>query len=193
MKGLIYIAGAVKTLGASTEYRGWLPNDPHFWTNPPTWGICRNDLRRKTDVGDYVFFVLGKGAELPQMIFGYMRVAEKISHTEAYHRADLVDKRMGNKNPNGNIIIDDCGAYNRFDAGVHRDIFDKIKREYVVGDSSCSRFHSPHEIKMLAPEFPEHVRNIFGRGGDRPIDIISRYGTELTEPQVTELLKWLEG
>jgi hypothetical protein len=72
VKGLLYIAGAVKTIKPARDNSEWLPNDPHFWSNPPTWGICRNDLRRKTDVGDYVFFVLGKGKFLPQMVFDMM-------------------------------------------------------------------------------------------------------------------------
>ena len=67
------------------------------------------------------------------MIFGFLKIAEKISHIEAFPRADLRSKRMGNKMPNGNIIVDATGGYNRFDGGAHKHMFDKIKRHYVVG------------------------------------------------------------
>src|SRR5207302_3597272 len=99
MKGFIYIASAFHTVNRSKCGRGgsWVDNDPHFWTNPPTWGICRNDLRKRADPGDYIFFVLPRHGRHPQMIFGYLRIAEpKITHAAAYHRGDLKSKRMGN-------------------------------------------------------------------------------------------------
>jgi hypothetical protein len=106
MKGFIYIASAFHTVNHSKCGRGgsWIDNDPHFWTSPPTWGICRNDLRKRADPGDYIFFVLPRHCRHPQMIFGYLRIAEpKITHAAAYHRTNLKSKRMGNKNPNGKI------------------------------------------------------------------------------------------
>lgn len=193
MKGLIYIAGAFSTVVRSQcgGGAGWIDGDPHFWTSPPTWGICRNDLRRKAEVGDYVFFVLPKAAEHPQTILGYMRVAEKISHVEAYARRELRSKWMGNKNPNGNILVDGRGRYNKFDGGVHRGIFDNVKREYIVGDPSGSRFFNAAEIEATAPSFLPNLRGVLGKKGERAVDLISRYGRELSEKQVGELLKWL--
>ena len=70
----------------------WLDNDPHFWTSPPTWGICRTDYRRTVNVGDYIFFVLPAHAELPQMVYGYLRVKEKITHSQAFQRSALRSK-----------------------------------------------------------------------------------------------------
>jgi hypothetical protein len=60
MKGYIYIASFFETVNRSSCGRkgSEVDNDPHFWTDPPTWGICRNDLRARADVGDFVFFVL---------------------------------------------------------------------------------------------------------------------------------------
>jgi hypothetical protein len=48
------------------------------------------------------------------MIFGFLKVAEKISHVEAFSRADLRSKRMGNKTPNGNILVEANGRYSRY-------------------------------------------------------------------------------
>lgn len=193
MKGVIYIAG-----GFCNPCRGKCgqdgvkhDNDPHFWDDPPTWGICRNDLRRKTEAGDYVFFVLPKRSHLPQMVFGYLKVAEKITHLEAYHRPDLREKRMGKKDPNGNIIVDQHGGYSRFDGGAHERIFDKVKQHYVIGCVSSSRLLPEAEIRSLAPAFLRVLKNVTGRSGQRPIDVISRKGLWLSEPQAHRLLAWL--
>ena|ERR1035438_4093402 len=104
-KGYIYIASAFETVNRSVcgQKRSWVDNDPHFWTSPPTWGICRNDLRTGAEIGDVIFFVLPRRGRHPQMIFGFLKVAKKISHLEAFARPELRSKRMGNKMPNGNI------------------------------------------------------------------------------------------
>jgi hypothetical protein len=75
-EGRIYISGAFTTINRSKcgGGVGWLDNDPHFWTQPPTWGICRTDYRRVIRKGDYIFFVLPKASELPQMIYGFFQV-----------------------------------------------------------------------------------------------------------------------
>ena len=80
MKGYIYIASAFETVNRSVcgQKRSWVDNDPHFWTLPPTWGICRNDLRAGAEIGDVIFFVLPRRGRHPQMIFGFLKVAEKI-------------------------------------------------------------------------------------------------------------------
>jgi hypothetical protein len=57
VKGYIYIASAFETVNRSAcgQKGSWVDNDPHFWTSPPTWGICRNDLRAGAEIGDFVF------------------------------------------------------------------------------------------------------------------------------------------
>src|SRR5271166_2960005 len=128
LKGYIYIASAFETVNRSAcgQKGSWVDNDPHFWTSPPTWGICRSDLRARAEEGDVVFFVLPRRGKHPQMIFGYLRIGKIVSHVDAFQRLDLRSKRMNNKVPNGNIIVDGTGGYNRFDGGVHRHKFDKI-------------------------------------------------------------------
>jgi hypothetical protein len=195
MKGMIYIAGTFETVqrGGCGRGKGWIDNDPHFWTLPPTWGICRNDLRRKAEPGDLVFFVLPAKAKHPQCIFGYLKIKEIISHYQAWHRPDLQSKRMGNKNPNGNIIVTGSGAYNRYDAGAHRQKFERIKERYAVGDPDCSRLLSASEIRRLAPDFVNVLSVVMGRSGFRPIDFISRAGSFLDGEQVSQLLAWING
>ena len=108
MEGRIYIASSFTEIGrgCGCGEPGRLGGDPHFWTVPPTWGICHTEYRRVLQPGDYVFYVLPRDARVPQMVFAYLKISEKITHLEAYQRRDLISKRMGDKNPNGNIIVD---------------------------------------------------------------------------------------
>jgi hypothetical protein len=162
MKGYIYIASAFETVNRSVcgQNGSWIDNDPHFWTSPPTWGICRNDLRAGAEIGDLVFFVLPRHGRHPQMIFAYLKVAQVLSHEEAYREPRLRSKRMGNKMPNGNIIVDANGAYNGFDGDAHRHKFDRIKRHYVVGSETESRMLTSAEVNRLAPTFLQTLRSI---------------------------------
>lgn len=193
MKGYIYIASAFETVNRSVcgQKGSWIDNDPHFWTSPPTWGICRNDLRAGAEVGDFVFFVLPRRGRHPQMVFGFLKIDEILSHVEAFRRPDLRSKRMGNKMPNGNIIVGAGGEYNRFDGGAHRHKFDKIKRHYVVGSETESRMLTSEEIRRRSPTFLKALRSILGVQGDQAIAIISRKGRVLTAQQVRSLLTWL--
>ena len=195
MKGLMYIAGSFHTVRRASCGGGkeWIDNDPHFWTNPPTWGICRNDLRRRAKKGDYIIFVLPKAAKHPQCIFGYLKLEEKVPHTSAFARRSLRSKRMGNKTPNGNIIVDESGGYNWFDGGAHRHMFDRIKDEYAIGDPSNSRILAETEINRLAPEFVPMLQRVFNSNGASPIAIISRYGRTLSPNQVRAVLEWCDG
>lgn len=194
MKGYIYIASAFHTVNRSVCGQGgaWIDNDPHFWEAPPTWGICRSDLRKNICPGDYAFFVLPIDGKHPQMIFAWLKACEKVTHLEAFHRPELMSKRMGSKNPNGNIIVDAQGGYNRFDRGVHRDSFEAIKEHYVIGSESESKMLTDREIRSLAPQFLSALEAILGVSGLRAIDIISRKGRRLNESQVEALAQWLK-
>lgn len=193
MKGYIYIASAFETVNRSIcgQKGSWIDNDPHFWTSPPTWGICRNDLRAGAEKGDTVFFVLPKRGRHPQMIFAFLKIAGIFSHAEAFACPALVSKRMGNKMPNGNIIVDAAGEYNRYDGGAHKHKFEKIKHDYVVASETESRMLTAQEIARLAPAFTRKLASIIGIQGNRAIDIISRKGRILAQEQVEALLAWL--
>ena len=194
MQGIIYIAGSFYTVNKSKcgKGKGWIDNDPHFWINPPTWGICRNDLRKKVKDKDYIFYVLPKKSPHKQCLFGYIKVKEIITHEQAYRHPKLKAKRMRNKNPNGNIIVDSNGIYNKFDGNAHIAIFNKIKDQYVIGDTCNSRMLSEEEINRLAPSFVDLLKELFNKQeGTSPIDFISRYGKILCEKQVNKLLEWV--
>lgn len=193
MAGYIYIASAFETVNRSScgQAGSWIDNDPHFWTDPPTWGICRPDLRAGASEKDVVYFVLPKHGRHPQMIFAYLTIKEIITHAEAFSRPQLRSKRMGNKTPNGNIIVNARGEYNKFDAGVHFENFDSIKLRYAIGELTASRMLSARQIQRLAPSFIEQLRLVIGKQGTSAVDFISRKGRKLTLNQVQVLMHWL--
>jgi hypothetical protein len=193
MAGRIYISSAFKSLSYAQckPNEEWLDNDPHFWKSPPTWGICRTDYRKTCNVGDYVFFVLPKRSSAKiQCIYGYIKVLKKITHAEAY--VEFPNKRMGNKNPNGNIIVDKLGNYNTFDNYVHFNNFDWIKKYYLVGDANNSRLLDEAEINVLSESFNSALNRIFKTKSKSNFEIISRKGRVLTNNQVKELLLWIK-
>ncbi len=191
MEGRIYISGAFTNIKyvKCKPNKNWLDNDPHFWNEPPTWGICRTDFRKRLDKNDYIFFVLPKEAELPQMIYGYIKIQESISHMEAYNR--FPQKRMKNNNPNGNIIVDKFGNYNRFDNNIHKDKFERIKNYYIIGDKNNSSFLLPGKIIKLSKYFLPTLQNIFNSKAEDIFGIIGRKGRILNDAQIIKLLNWL--
>jgi len=191
MQGRIYISSAFTNLKyvKCKPNKDWLDNDPHFWNSPPTWGICRTDFRKMLDKDDYIFYVLPKKTEFPQMIYGYIKVVESIPHVEAYER--FPQKRMKNKNPNGNIIVDENGNYNRFDNEDHKERFEQIKNYYVVGDKNNSKFLKPEEIIKLSKTFLSTLQKVFNSNATDIFSIIGRKGRILDEQQIIFLLKWL--
>lgn len=44
-----------------------------------------------------IFYVLPENGKHPQMIFGYIKVEEKIPRIDSYHRSKFILKRMGKK------------------------------------------------------------------------------------------------
>lgn len=191
LEGRIYISSAFTNLRyvKCKPNPDWLDNDPHFWNSPPTWGICRTDFRKKLDEGDYIFFVLPKYTNLPQMIYGYIGIESHIDHWTAYKT--FRNKRMKNGNPNGNIIVDANNYYNKYDFGIHKKKFESIRKHYIVGDPKSSRFLTPKEIIMLAPSFLTTLNQVFEVNAQSIFEIIGRKGRVLSEFQVNKLLSWI--
>jgi hypothetical protein len=98
---------------------------------------------------------------------------------------------MGNKNPNGNIIVDANGQYNRFDGGIHEKRFEKIKLYYVIGDESNSEFLTEKKIRQLAPGFLSALDEIFESKESSVFKVIGRSGRRMSEKQINQLLTWL--
>ena len=125
------------------------------------------------------------------MIFGYLTIAEIITHAEAFRRPELRSKRMGRKMPNGNIIVNASGGYNSFDRDAHRHKFKKIQRHYAIGSQTGSRMLTDQEIRRKAPTFLSTLSAILDRKGTRPFDIISRAGRKLSDIKTNNLISWI--
>lgn len=191
MQGFIYIAGSFTDITLPKNKADWRDNDPHFWTDPPTWGICRPDIRERANRGDFIFFVLPKASRLPQTIFAFMQIEDKVPHLVASARPELVSKQMSNVNPNGNIIVNPKGGYNRFDHGAHKKGFHRIKKNYAVGSSTIGRLLSEPDVHRLAPGFLPKLNAVLGTNASSAIDAITRAGRTLDNIQVAQLLAWL--
>ena len=195
VQGYLYIASAFQSLKQSgCTVGGELDNDPHIWRKPYTWGICRPDIRNAVSEGDYIFFVLGKKANLPQMIFAYIKVGEVLTHQQAFHRRELKSKRMiGNKKTEGNIIVNSDGSYNGNDYKIHFKNFDEIKKKYVIADMIHSKVITTQEIVSKAQDFVSFLNKLLDKDGDSPYKIISQKGIwGLKEEQVKQLIGWLK-
>ncbi len=144
-----------------------------------------------------MFFVLPKASPLPQMIYGYFKVEDNVTHLEAYGK--LKRKRMNkNKNPNGNIIVTGNGRYNRRgDNGTHKDRFEGIKENYVIGDRKDYEFlldrngRPTPKFSKLSDSFLPMLKKVFKTNKDSVYSIIGRKGRVLSEGQVKQLLVWL--
>lgn len=192
-EGRIYIASAFKEITPPLSKNDWRDNDPHFWTQPPTWGICRWDFRNQMRPGDWVFFVLPADAErnLPQMIFAYIKIKDIFSHLTAYNRVDLDSKKMGNKFPRGNIICDANFKYNRFDLGEHKLHFSDIKNHYAIGDPAESEFLAEEKIRRLGLQFLDVLNRIYDKDRKSVFGVIGRRGRILNQEQSQMLINWL--
>jgi hypothetical protein len=98
---------------------------------------------------------------------------------------------MGERIPNGNIIVDAHGRYNRFDGGYHKDRFAEIKRYYVIGDTKESQFVSEERIRKLAPGFLGVLNRVFGTREKSVFGVIGRKGRRMSQEQARGLLAWL--
>jgi len=191
----MYIAGSFKSLKSTTckPNKEWTDNDPHIWNKPYSWGICRYDLRNGANIGDYVFFILPKSlpkdSKLKQMIFCYIKIKDIISHKKAYKLYKR--KRMeANKNPNGNILVDNRGRYTRYDRGSHN--FNKIKERYAIADMNDSLILKDKDIAKKSEHFVSFLQKLLGKKGDSVFKLVSRKGRILNEKQVKDLKYWLK-
>jgi len=188
MSGRLYIAKVVKNLDPNL---GPVDTDPHFWNDPPTWGICRADIRRNVEKQDYVFFTSSaSGSNFPQMIFGYMKIKKVIDHHKAFIEFPQKRMRVGAK-INGNVLVDCSGNYHPGDLGAHEDRFPEFVKHYAVGFKGQSRMLSLDEIRAKAPQFVPTLQKIFGTTKSKAHRIIGQGGRKMTYQQTQDLLTWL--
>ena len=182
-EGRIYITSS----GYDPE-RGRQIKDP-FLGATPTLGACRPDIRRLLVPGDLIFVVSGSVPGIPQFIFGGFEVAEKIDAMAAYRRFPALRlHRLSDGQIRGNIIVDARGKRHQLD--THEvETFERRIVDYVVGKNPIALVE-PDEIARARDETVQLLRDVLGKPGTRPIDIMGR-ASKLDHQQAGYIQDWM--
>lgn len=181
-KGYMYIASS----GYDPE-KGKHIKDPYLG-DVPTLGACMPNIRKHVQVGDSIFVISGKLPNEDQYIIGGFEVAEKLPASEAFkkfpehHLVKRVDHQLS-----GNIIINSRGEQHFLDN--HKN-FDNRLENYIVGKNSLF-LRNPEEVIKGRKETLKILKNIFGKNGKSPQNIIGRM-RKLDEKQVKIVTNWLK-
>lgn len=156
----------------------------------PTLGACRPDVREQLRQGDHIFVISGRIPDADQFVMGGFEIAEKISAKEAYSRFPRLRlKTRPDGQLTGNIIVDAAGLQSQLDDHPAKTFTRRI-RNYIVGKDPISLLTTT-EISECREQTLDALRDILGRKGNSPFQIVGRFGTNLTEHQVIELREWL--
>jgi hypothetical protein len=162
--------------------------DPYLGPGP-TLGACRPDIRRLLQQGDHIFVISGKIPDVNQFVMGGFEVGCKIHACEAYRLfPELRLRRLDDGQLTGNIIVDARGKQHKLD---NHNSFDRRVENYVVGTNLIS-LTTAGEINEGRRQTLDALREILQKRGKSPIDLVGRWGTQLTEKQVLQLREWLE-
>lgn len=154
----------------------------------PSIGACRPDVRKRIPIGGHIFLITGKVKDLPQLVLGGFEVAEKISAAEAFRRfPEQRLRQRGDGQLDGNVIVDDRGRQHRLDDHPN---FDERVKNYIVGMNPVV-LATPHELTLGREETIAALQEILKKKGSRPIDIVGRWGRDLTEEEAERLRAWL--
>ena len=184
MKGYLYITGVGTDPGKLNNL-----DDPMLFAKPPSLGACMPNIRRFVEPGDYVFVVSGKTPGVAQYVIGGMQVAEKVDAKVAYRR--LPENRLRREKDGtvkGNVIVDAEGAQHELDGHKPAE-FKGRTTNYVIGKDAIV-LKTPKEVDLGRKQTTGVLCHLFGKKGDRPIDIIGRM-KKLDELQVNGLIAWL--
>lgn len=161
--------------------------DPYFG-EIPTLGACRPDLRKNVESGDFLFLVSGKVKNYPQYIVGAIEVDKKIKSRTAYRRfPELRLHETADGQLDGNIIITSSGDQHPLD---NHENFERRRDNYIVGKRNPIVLETPDEIARGRERTMPILRELFGKDGEIPRDIIGRM-SKLDDQQVTTLVRML--
>jgi hypothetical protein len=161
--------------------------DPYLG-DTPSIGACRPDVRSRIQIGGHLFVISGRVQEVPQVVLGGFQVAEKISAMEAFRR--FPEQRLRARTDgqlDGNIIVDSSGKQHRLDDHSN---FDRRVKDYIVGANPVVLV-TPRELQLGREQTLQALREILKQRGARPIDIVGRWGRDLTEEEAERLRNWL--
>lgn len=154
----------------------------------PSIGACRPDVRKQIEIGGQLFVITGKVRGLQQVVLGGFEVAEKIPMIEAYQR--FPEQRLRARKDgqlDGNVIINRRGEQHRLDD--HKN-FDARLQNYIVGRNPIV-LATQQELALGRAQTLEALRGILKTVGRRPIDVVGRWGRNLTEEEANKIREWL--
>ena len=161
--------------------------DPYLGPRP-TLGACRPDVRRQLAKGDHIFVISGKVPGFDQFVMGGFEIESKIDASDAYRLfPEQRLRKLADGQLTGNIIVDANGKQHTLD---DHNAFDKRVKNYIVGTDLVSLV-TPEEIADGRTHTLDALRDILHRGGDSAVDVVGRWGTQLTEKQILQLREWL--
>ena len=154
--------------------------DPYLGPEP-TLGACRPDLRRQLSEGDHIFVVSGKVRGVHQFVMGGFEIKSKMNAIEAHaqfpqHRL----RRRSDGQLTGNIIVNSHGEQHELD---DHETFSSRINNYLVGTNPII-LEDSYEVFQGRERTLDALRQILGKGGDSPFQVVGRWGTSLSELQV---------
>ena len=154
----------------------------------PTLGACRPDVRRRLGQGDHIFVISGKIPKVNQFVIGRFEIERKLDARVAYSLfPEYRLRRREDGQLTGNIIVDAHGKQHELDDHTS---FDKRIENYVVGKNLIS-LSTPDEIEKGRSQTLEALCDILHKRGASPVEVVGRWGTNLSEKQILQLREWL--
>jgi hypothetical protein len=140
--------------------------------------------------GDHIFVISGKIPQIDQFIMGGFEIEAKIDVNDAYRL--FPEQRLGllpDGQLTGNVIVDATGRQHELDNHKSKS-FDRRIKNYVIGTNLLA-LSTPQEIVAGRSQTLEVLRQVLQKEGKSPRDIVTRFGTSLSERQVLQLREWL--
>lgn len=194
MTGPLNRARSLKVIGKIFITRtGYDPQKGKYIKDPylgdvPSIGACRTDFRKQLNVDDHIFLISGKVKGIDQFVVGGFQIAEKMHAMQAYHK--FPQQRLHQRDDgqlSGNIIVNGSGMQHELDDHSN---FDNRIQNYVIGKNKIA-LETDDEIERGRKETMEALQEIMKKKGNRPIDVVGRWGSNINERQIMELRDWL--
>ena len=161
--------------------------DPYLGPEP-TLGACRPDVRHQLSEGDHIFVISGRVQGAQQFVMVGFEINAKMNAVEAYKRYPQHRlRRRSDGQLTGNIIVDASGRQHELDD--HTSFASRIDN-YLLGKDPIA-LQTCQEIALGRAETLEVLQEALRRKGNSAIQLVGRWGTNLTEAQVRYLRNWL--
>jgi hypothetical protein len=120
---------------------------------------------------------------------GGFEIESKMNATEAYRLfPELRLRQRDDGQLTGNIIVDGDGRQHPLD---DHNSFDERIKNYVIGKNVLA-LETDREIAAGRRDTLEILQDVLRKKGKSPVNLVTRFGTDLNEQQIMRLRDWLE-